>query len=224
MTIREGFQLSATARRLSAVELVLDVLRSAILRGELPGGAHLVQTEIATQLNVSTTPVREAMRDLANEGLITLESHRIGVVRESAWEEMVEIVEVRRALEPVAVARAVENVTADELSEAGALADELSHENEVGSWVHKNTRFHSIFHRATRTWRLANMLVALEEAGGVFVAQAQRLDPEIRSRAVADHFELLEAFAAKDIDSALKIQHGHINLPLEAFGGSATAD
>jgi DNA-binding GntR family transcriptional regulator len=64
---------------------------------------------------------------------------------------------------------------------------------------------------------LAGVLVALEEAGGVFVAQAQRLHPEIRRRAVADHFALLEAFAAGDADRALEIQNGHVNLPLEAI-------
>jgi hypothetical protein len=61
------------------------------------------------------------------------------------------------------------------------------------------------------------VLVALEEAGGVFVAQAQQLHPEIRRKAVADHFALVDAFTAGDVDRALEIQHGHISLPLEAI-------
>lgn len=48
---------------------------------------------------MSTTPVREAMRDLASEGLISLHSHRIGTVRKPDWDEMTEIVVIRRALE-----------------------------------------------------------------------------------------------------------------------------
>jgi hypothetical protein len=51
----------------------------------------------------------------------------------------------------------------------------------------------------------------------VFVAQAQRLHPEIRRKAVEDHFSLLDAFAAGDADRGLEIQMGHITLPLEAF-------
>jgi DNA-binding GntR family transcriptional regulator len=207
---------ASTSRRITAVDLVRDALRAAILRGDLPGGARLVQTEIANQLSVSTTPVREAMRDLASEGLITLDSHRIGTVRKPDWDEMVEIVAIRLALEEFAISRAMANITSSQLGQARVLADDLSQEEDLGSWVQKNSQFHSIFHRATGTKRLGAMLQALEEAGGVYVAQAQRLHPEIRRRAIDDHFALLEAYEAKDVDRAFEIQRSHMNLPLEA--------
>ena len=206
---------ASTSRRITAVDLVRDALRAAILRGDLAGGSRLVQTEIATQLSVSTTPVREAMRDLASEGLITLDSHRIGTVRRPDWDEMVEITAIRRSLEDFAIAKAMANITSAQLSAAQALADDLSREEDLGSWVQKNSQFHSIFHQATGTKRLGPMLQALEEAGGVFVAQAQRLHPEIRRRAIADHFALLEAYHAQDLDRAIEIQQAHIGLPLE---------
>lgn len=205
------------SQRRTAVDLVRETLRSAILRGDLPGETRLVQTEIATQLGVSTTPVREAMRDLASEGLITLDSHRIGTVAKPDWDEMVEIVDIRRSLERLAVERSIAHITDSQLQEARRLADELADEEDLGWWVQKNRDFHSIFHRATSTRRLGNLLVALEGAGGVFVAQAQRLHPEIRKRAVADHYALLEAYREKDIEAAVSIQHTHISLPLEAF-------
>jgi DNA-binding GntR family transcriptional regulator len=201
----------------TAVDFVRDVLRSAIIRGELPGGSRLVQTDIAGQLNVSTTPVREAMRDLASEGLITLDSHKIGIVRGPDWDEMVEIVQIRRSLERVALEHAMANIRPAELAAARSLADQLADDDDLGSWVQNNTRFHSIFHSATRTKRLSGMLIALEEAGGVFVAQAQQLHPEIRRRAVADHYALLEAFAANNVETALEIQIGHLGLPLESY-------
>jgi DNA-binding GntR family transcriptional regulator len=210
------FRLDAsTSRRITAVDLVRDALRAAILRGDLSGGSRLVQTEIANQLSVSTTPVREAMRDLASEGLITLDSHRIGTVRKPDWDEMVEITAIRRALEDFAIAKAMANITSAQLDAAKALAEDLSREDDLGSWVQKNSQFHSIFHQATGTKRLGTMLQALEEAGGLFVAQAQRLHPEIRRRAIADHFALLEAYEAQDLDRAVEIQLAHIGLPLE---------
>lgn len=210
--------LSASmSRRVTAVDLVRETLRSAILRGDLPGGSRLVQTEIASQLDVSTTPVREAMRDLASQGLISLDSHRIGTVRKPDWDEMTEIVDIRRALERPAIERWMKNLTDDDVTNARRLADELAEVEDTGTWVQMNNEFHSIFHEATATKRLGGILVALEGAGGVFVAQAQRLAPEIRKRAIADHYALLEAYEARDVDRAYEIQYGHLNLPLEAL-------
>jgi DNA-binding GntR family transcriptional regulator len=59
------------------------------------------------------------------------------------------------------------------------------------------------------------MLQGLEEASGVFVAAAQRLHPEIRRRAVADHYALLDAYRDKDLERAVEIQLAHVMLPLE---------
>lgn len=206
-----------SSRRVTAVEFVRDTLRTAILRGDLSGGSQLSRTEIARELRVSTTPVREAMRELASEGLITLDSHRTGTVSSPSWDEMVEIVDIRRALEGVAIERAMCKVTDADMEHAANLADALADEQDLGSWVEKNSEFHSIFHRATRTRRLGHLLSSLEHAGGVFVAQAQRLHPEMRARAVSEHYALLQAFAEKDIERALDIQLRHLNLPLEAF-------
>lgn len=218
MAERDQLSLKApVSRRVTAVDLVRETLRSAILRGDLPGDARLVQTEIAAQLDVSTTPVREAMRDLASEGLISLDSHRIGTVRRPDWDEMTEIVEIRRALERSAIERWMEHLADADLNTAKTLADELASSDDVGTWVQKNIEFHTIFHRATATKRLDNILTALESAGGVFVAQAQRLHPEIRERAVSDHYALLAAYEARDIDRAYEIQYEHVNLPLEAL-------
>ena len=205
---------ASNSRRVTAVDLVRETLRSAILRGDLPGDTRLVQTEIANQLQVSTTPVREAMRDLASEGLITLDSHRIGTVRKPAWEEMAAIVEIRRALERLALEGAMANITPAELSRARALADQLAGDADIGTWVQANNDFHSVFHRAVPIKRLATFVESLESAGGVFVAQAQRIHPEIRKRAIADHYALLEAFERGDLEKAIEIQFTHVSLPL----------
>ena len=96
------------------------------------------------------------------------------------------------------------------------LADLLAREEDLGNWVQLNSRFHAIFHGATRTKRLGTMLAALEAAGGVFVAQAQRLHPELRRRAIDDHYALLDAFEARDLKRAHQIQYEHVSLPLES--------
>ena len=96
--------IANTGGRRTAHEFVKDSLRRAILRGDLSGGARLIQADLAAMLNVSTTPVREALRDLATEGLITLDRHRGGVVRELNWLELMEEIRlIRQQLEPLAV-------------------------------------------------------------------------------------------------------------------------
>lgn len=207
---------SGSSRRVTAVDLVRDTLRTAILRGDLTGDTRLIQTDIASQLGVSTTPVREAMRDLVTEGLIVMESHKIGKVRKPDWHEMAEIVRVRKALESTAVELAMANINQSDLDEANALANSLAAEEDLGSWVQVNVQFHSVFHRATSTVRLVKILGSLEEASGVFVAQAQILQPAIRARAMSDHFALLDAYRERDPALAVEIQHRHLDLPLEA--------
>jgi DNA-binding GntR family transcriptional regulator len=218
MSREEPYRLDTTiSPRVTAAQLVRGTLRAAIVRGDLPGGTRLVQTEIANQLGVSTTPVREAMRDLASEGLIVLDNHRIGTVRKPDWDEMVEIVEIRRSLEAVAVRRSMANITEEEMEQARVLADELAEEQEIGSWVEANIKFHSIFHRATRTTRLSSILSTLQEGAGVFVAQAQSLHPEIRKQAVDEHYALIDAYKANDVETAVKIGLRHVSHPLTAY-------
>jgi DNA-binding GntR family transcriptional regulator len=89
----------ASASRSTAHTFVLDALRDAILSGSLPAGARLIQTEIAARLEVRTTPVREAIRDLVGSGLVQSDVHRGAVVRALDSDELAEIYEIRKILE-----------------------------------------------------------------------------------------------------------------------------
>lgn len=201
--------------RRTAHEFVRDSLRRAILRGDLSGGARLIQADLATMLNVSTTPVREALRDLATEGLITLDRHRGGVVRELNWSDMDEIRTIRRQLEPLAVKLVVENASEDDLRRADQIRIRMSKEKDLGNWVELNTAFHAVFHDATGSARLAAILRKFEESSAVYVAQAQRWHPEIRRHADDDHQALIEAIRSRDVDRAINVMTGHAAIAIE---------
>lgn len=201
--------------RRTAHEFVKESLRRAILRGDLSGGARLIQADLAAMLNVSTTPVREALRDLATEGLITLDRHRGGVVRELNWEEMDEIRLIRQQLEPLAVRLVVERISEDQLQEADRLRQRMSKEKDLGNWVELNRQFHLVFHESTGVTRLAQILRGFEEASAVYVAQAQRWHPEIRRRANDEHQALIESFRARDAERAGTVMRGHAAMPIE---------
>jgi len=201
--------------RRTAHEFVRDSLRRAILRGDLSGGARLIQADLATTLNVSTTPVREALRDLATEGLITLDRHRGGVVRELNWSDMDEIRTIRRQLEPLALRLVIEHATEEHLRRADEIRIRMSKEKDLGNWVEMNTAFHLVFHDATGSPRLAAILRKSEESSAVYVAQAQRWHPEIRRRADADHLALIDAVRARDADQATHVMIGHAAIAIE---------
>jgi DNA-binding GntR family transcriptional regulator len=194
---------------------VRETLRQAILSGDLPGGSRLIQADLATQLQVSTTPVREALRDLATEGLITLDRHRGGVVRELNWDDMEEINQIRRQLDPLAIPLAVQGITDEQMDRAEGLCDRMAAEEDLARWVDLNRQFHGLFYEATRSPRLAAILSALEESATAYVAQAQRSHPEIRRRANAAHRALVAASRRRDAAEALEAMDGHVGLSLE---------
>jgi DNA-binding GntR family transcriptional regulator len=199
----------------TAHEFVRETLRQAILSGDLTGGSRLIQADLAAQLQVSTTPVREALRDLATEGLITLDRHRGGIVRELNWDDMEEIRQIRQQLEPLSVPLSVEGISAEGLAEAERLCDLMAEEEDLATWVDLNRRFHGLFYEATGSARLAAILGGLEEAATVYVAQAQRSHPEIRRRANAAHRQLVEAGRRRDVAAGLQAMKGHVGLSLE---------
>lgn len=207
--------LAKSAGRKTAHEFVKETLRRAILRGDLTGGARLIQADLATLLSVSTTPVREALRDLATEGLITLDRHRGGIVRELNWKELEDIRLIRAELEPLAVRLAVERISDEALARADQLRQKMARERDLGNWVEFNTKFHSVFHESTLVTRLASILKGFEDASAVYVAQAQRWHPEIRRRANAEHEDLVEAFRDRDTERAVKVMTRHSGMTID---------
>jgi DNA-binding GntR family transcriptional regulator len=206
---------SLVGGRRTAHEFVRESLRRAILRGDLGGGSRLIQGDLAATLNVSTTPVREALRDLATEGLITLDSHRGGIVRELNWDDMEEIHLVREALDPLALRLACERITDDQLDESERLCQRMAKEKDLGDWVELNVRFHFIFEEATGVARLIGILKGLEQSSAVYVAQAQRWHPEIRRRANEQHRALIDACRDRDASMAIEVMGGHAAMPIE---------
>jgi DNA-binding GntR family transcriptional regulator len=198
----------------TAHEFVRETLKGAILRGDLATGTRLVQADIAQWLKVSTTPVREALRDLAAERLVVLHSHRGAMVRRLHWEEMQEILLIRDQIEELAVTLGVQHITETDLGRAAMLCELMAHESDLKTWVDLNRRFHFVLHDAMRSPQLADIIKRLEERADVFTAQAQRQNAEIRRRANDDHLKLLDAYRRRDAATALAIQMEHLRLPV----------
>jgi DNA-binding FadR family transcriptional regulator len=131
-------------RAMTAHVFVRDTLREAIVSGALAGGTRLIQAELAAQLNVSNTPIREALRDLAGEGLVEFDPHRGSRVRLLQLDEAREIYEMRIALEPLMVRRAVSIVSSAQLDRAEQLCGRMERTTNLSRWSELNREFHSL--------------------------------------------------------------------------------
>jgi DNA-binding transcriptional regulator YhcF (GntR family) len=118
--------LSLSNRR-SLSDDVVDLLRAALVRGTFEPGQHLNEAGLAEKLGVSRGPIREAFVELQREGLLTLERHRGARVNRLSRTDIDEIYELRKALERLAVERAVRQATEDDFAAMSDVVTKLRH-------------------------------------------------------------------------------------------------
>ena len=121
---------------------IADVIRRQVLRGELVPGSALRQDELARSLAVSRVPVREALRSLVAEGLISWQPHRGFRVAKLAPEEAREILEVRAVLEVQALEWAFSNINGETLKAAKRTLKQAQTTRSLDEWSELNARFH----------------------------------------------------------------------------------
>jgi DNA-binding GntR family transcriptional regulator len=207
-------QMKARKRAPTAHDYVLSTLREAILSSQLPGGTRLVQSELAAELDVSITPVREALRDLANEGLVTSDAHRGSRVRTLDLAEVRELYELRILLEPLMVRRSVANATGEQLDRADRIRREMEATGEISVWSELNREFHSALNESDDHSRLTTILNGLRDGASAYVGLSLGANPERIAESNAEHAALVKLYRARDTEAAttLTVQHLHTTL------------
>lgn len=201
----------ADLRPTTAHEVAHATLRRAILNGELPAGTRLVQSQLAQDLRLSTTPVREALRDLATEGLIELDPHRGAIVRRLSVADLQEIYHLRIILEPEAMVLAARNRTEEELAAAEAVQARLDKEEDPVAWTELNRDFHQILTQASHSPRMIALLTQLRDTATPYVAVALRGTEEQRFEiGIEDHHELLTHLRARAGRKAAAVARRHL--------------
>src|SRR2546430_8760607 len=146
--------------RQSLTSAVADKLREEIIRGTIPEGAQLRQDAIAMQYQVSRIPVREALRQLDAEGLITIVPNRGAIVPALSPTDIEELFTIRSLLEPEILKHSIPRLTEADFSDAGAILskyeDELRREEHLSTWGRLNWQFHStLYSRAERPYSMS---------------------------------------------------------------------
>lgn len=189
--------------------MVLGGLRDAILSGVLAGGQPLRQDEIAEQFGVSRMPVREALRQLEGEGMVSFYPHRGAVVSDLSSHEVVEITELRSILEPSALRKAFEMLGEEEFDRAEEVLEEIDREEDLGSrWGELNWRFHATLFAPANRSRLLDVIKAQHTAYERYLRIHLVLsDYEQPQR---EHYELLNLCRNGEEEAATELLVHHI--------------
>ncbi len=206
---------SGSPRHRTAQAAVVDTLRDRILSGEIAPGTRLLQTEVAEQFDMSTTPVREALRQLAAEGLLDGDPHRGVTVHRTSLKELEEVYEIRLVLEPLAIGATARNITAEDLELAEALMRSMEAESDPASWIALNAEFHRVLIEAADRPRLAAIVHNLRALSAVYIAASFQELPSRIEAGNAEHRELIEACREGDIERAQHIERQHLTHTLE---------
>ncbi|MGH9152562.1 MAG: GntR family transcriptional regulator [Acidimicrobiales bacterium] len=157
-------------------EMVLDVLRQAILGGTLPPGTRLRQDALAQELAVSRMPVRSALFQLASEGLVDFHPHRGAVVRMLSASQIEEIYEIRLLLESYALRRAFATMTPARLAALGELAERLDTADSGEQFAELSLAFYRQLYDAEHHAMLVSLVERLHSEVGRHLLGRRLLD------------------------------------------------
>lgn len=191
-------------------------LRNRIVTGELKAGVTLNQEQLAAELGVSTTPLREALRKLETEGFVRGRSHKDVSVAPLDPEEASELYLVRSQLDALAARLAAENLDEESRAQIEAAATELGGARESDDPVAVNRRFHRAIYTASKNAILVEVLDGLWDRSDRY----RRFTRGIADRkdVIAEHNALAEAILSGDGDASEKRMLEHIKVARSVIG------
>lgn len=193
-------------------ELVLDAIRSAIINGTLQPRERLMEIQMAEELGVSRTPIREALRKLELEGFIVMVPRKGAYVSDLSFKDIADVFEIRAALEGLAAGLAAERITDDELETMERLLvgkQEAITAGDIDKLVEVDTSFHELLYRASRNVRLATIISNLREQIQRFRLTSLSF-PGRNKESLLEHKQIVEAIQSRDIQLARQLAQEHI--------------
>lgn len=201
-------------------DLAYTRVRELILGGELEPGAVINQAVLAKSIGVSTTPLREALRRLMQQGLVELDAHRDARVTRLDAEEARDLLEVRRSLDPMAASLAADRRTKQDLVEMRASLDGLEAlpSNPTVTQLIAHRRFHTAIYRASHNALLVEMLDGLWDTADRYRRHGLQVErsPEERAMKAHEHTLLFQAITEGDAETAGEVMRAHIQTSLGA--------
>lgn len=191
-------------------EVIVEILREAILSGELQPGDRLLQDELAERLNVSATPVREALRQLEAEGILTHSPHKGVRVADVKLEDTRETYLIRSALEALATRLATPNLdeaAIERLQDLQVQMEARIQNDELLELRKLNQEFHMIIYQAARMPRLLKMIRNLWTQ---FPWDTLYVLPGRAQESAAEHQKIIDTIVNGDAEQAATRMQEHI--------------
>ena len=199
--------------RQSLTSAVAEKLRDQIIRGEIVEGAQLRQDVIAGQYHVSRIPVREALRQLHAEGLITIVPNRGAIVPELSPSDIEELFAIRALLEPEVLKLSVPRLTPTDLGQAEAVLNkymsELRREEHMENWGRMNWQFHSILYSRAERPHFMSIIRNVNHNGERYTRLQLYLTHGMK-RANEEHHQILKLCRKNEVGAACKLLRQHI--------------
>lgn len=213
----EDLQLNANAY-LPLRDVVFNTLREAILKGDLKPGERLMELQLAAKLGVSRTPIREAIRMLEQEGLAVTIPRRGAEVARMTEKDMEDVLQIREALEILAVQLANEKITSEQIQELEncvAAFEDAVKTGDVKKIAQTDIDFHDIIYMAGENTKLVAMLNNLREQ--IYRYRVEYLkDEKIYVRLMEEHQEIIEGLKRRDVDYVVSMVKKHVDNQADA--------
>ena len=202
--------------RQSLTDQIVDVLRRRIVSGELAEGTKLRQEKLAAELGVSRVPLREAIRQLEGEGLVTTELHKGTVVSSLSPHEVEELFEMRMQLEPWLFGLAIPAMSETDFQAAHEVIAEASAVTDAREWGELNWRFHHALCVASGRHLALRLLRTVHDNANRYVNLKLAVAVDV-DRELEDHRRLIAFARLRDVDGGVALLREHIHSVAESL-------
>ena len=208
----------------SLTESTVKRLRRAIVLGDLELGQPISERQLAGLLEVSKTPVREALAQLRLEGLVRILPQRGAFIFTLSQQEVVEICELRLALEATALRAATERNPAAFAAALAAVVERMRRaraKRDTKAYLHEDTRFHQcFFDHCGNSLMAQNYAMFVGKIAALRTHLAQK--PQHTELSFQEHETMLDAVSRRDADAALSVLDVHIARTKETYAAGVT--
>lgn len=210
-TSRFGRYLKEVPQHGQTSDRVAEILKEAILDGVLPPSYWLREKELANELSVSRTPIREALRRLSMEGLVVITAHQGAMVVPLTMEDILEVYAVRESLEGLASRLAAKNRTKEHIEQLREALEKMERaaRGEAPELARLNLEFHRIIRRSTKNQFLDRFLLQVEQAVRRFGNTTFEFSEWVED-SIKEHGEIIEAIEERDGEKAERLATEHM--------------